>query len=422
MKKPISIQALGTASILAVLAISAPAQAELVKQHTTIKSQAIVEDAITPEAADEAEEEVVIVRKAKPKTVVRKVVREETEITPPVETLPAEMAAAPAATKPSMGSQLDEGIKSKMVDVQSQFEQALLKTLDRIKITVDDGTTTQGVSTPTDSAVIQDSFVGAQGAADKGYMPVEAAPVMADDEELDESAASSVATVEKPKSGRKVRVAPVFGRTSLSSSSYNINPRYTAGFELEMDVDSSFAMVFGYSYSQYDISLATGGSFYNYYQPYGFNGYGHNNTLEYNQNVFSGGLRVYLMPPEAKFRLFGGAGVGYNMGYLNYRSNTMNPYGYQYSPYYNNTSDYEVKSWLGLLEGGALFNISESVSLGALFKYALVFSSNENAPLNNYAFMGNGFGYGQSTDKAVVGGSLARDNFYSILGTVKVAF
>ena len=69
----------------------------------------------------------------------------------------------------------------------------------------------------------------------------------------------------------------------------------------------------------------------------------------------------------------------------------------------------------------ALRERSESVSLGALFKYALVFSSSESQPLNNYAF-NPGFGYQQPNDKTMVGGSLARDNFYSILGTVKVAF
>lgn len=426
MSKPNWNNALKTISFLAIVAaFAANAQAELVKQKTTTTT-AIEEDAITPEA-DESEEEVVIIKKAKPKTVVKRVTREETEITPPLATeLPAEAAApVPAATKPSMGSQLDEGVKNKMVDVQSKFEEALLKTLDKIKITIDDGTVPQGSSTPTDSAVIQDSFTGTQGAADKaGYMPLDAAPVVADEEEHDHemSAGSSVATIEKPKSERKVRVAPVFGRTNIGSSSYNISPRYTAGVEIEMDMDKSLALVMGYSYSQYDISLGNSGSFYNYYQPYGFNGGGmNNNSLEYNQNVFSGGMRVYLMPPESKFRIFGGAGVGYNVGYLNYRSNTVNQNAYMYNPYFS-SPDYEVKSWLGLLEGGALFNVSESVSLGALFKYAFVFSASENAPLNNYAFTGNNFGYGQSTNKDVVGGSLARDNFYSILGTVKVAF
>jgi|GEM_PF-6264144 len=422
MMKPIWIQMLYTTSILVVVsALSANAQAELVKQQTTIKQQAIVEDAITPEASDEAEEEVVVVRKAKPKTVVKKITREETEITPPLAAeLPAQPVVAPPATKPSMGSQLDEGIKTKMTDVQSQFEQALLKTLDRIKITVDDGTAPQGSSTPTDTAVVQDDLVGNSAANKKDYMSVDAAPVVADDEEeFDSEGGTSTATLEKPKSERKVRISPLLGVTSLNSSSYNVSGGLTAGVELEMDVDRNFAILLGYSYAKHQISLANNGSFYNYYQPQGFNG---QNTqgLEYNQNVFNGGLRVYLMPPEAKFRIFGGAGVGYNVGYLNYKT-AQGQSSYQFNPYTQNTPDYTVKSWLGILEGGAAVNLSETVSLGALFKYALVFSSSENQRLNNYAFTNN-FNYSQSNDQEVVGGSLASDGFYSILGTVKVAF
>jgi hypothetical protein len=49
-------------------------------------------------------------------------------------------------------------------------------------------------------------------------------------------------------------------------------------------------------------------------------------------------------------------------------------------------------------------------------------SSRENQPLNNYAFINNGFNTQPITDKQVVGGSIAKENFYSILGTVKVSF
>jgi hypothetical protein len=34
----------------------------------------------------------------------------------------------------------------------------------------------------------------------------------------------------------------------------------------------------------------------------------------------------------------------------------------------------------------------------------------------------NGYNYGATPDQSIVGGSLAKENFYSILGTVKVAF
>ena len=67
-------------------------------------------------------------------------------------------------------------------------------------------------------------------------------------------------------------------------------------------------------------------------------------------------------------------------------------------------------------------SVVENVAIGALFKYAMVFSSSQNQALNNYAFVPNGYNYGNTADQALVGGSLQNDSFYSILGTVKVAF
>jgi hypothetical protein len=237
----------------------------------------------------------------------------------------------------------------------------------------------------------------------------------------DESDGESVAEADeaKPASSKyKVSVAPVFGKTMINSNLYNVDSRYTAGFEIEMGLDDSFAAVLGYSYSQYNIGMANSNPFYGYYSGSSLLN-GNMGQLQYNQNVFSAGMRAYLMPKESKFRVFGGAGVGYNMGYLNYNQNVLNQYSF--NPTYN-TPDYQVKSWLGLLETGAAFNISQSVSLGAIFKYALVFSSTQNQPLNNYAFVNNGYGYTPSGDQRIVGGSLAGDSFYSILGTVRMSF
>src|SRR5690606_17184224 len=70
---------------------------------------------------------------AKKKVIVQE--QEDLPLEPTYE--PVALQAAPA--KKSVGSTLDQGIQNKMSDVQTQFESALLKTLDRIKITVDDG-------------------------------------------------------------------------------------------------------------------------------------------------------------------------------------------------------------------------------------------------------------------------------------------
>lgn len=268
MKKQLKTQAIYAASLLAISLSAVSAQAALTKVQTAPKAeQAIVDDEIQPEAPAAAEAPAAPVV-AKKKTVVKKtvVVNEQAEITPPVEDVAA-APVPPAAQKPTTGQQLDEGVKAKMQDVQNQFEAALLKSLDRIKISVDDGTAPQGVSQPNQTQTIQDGLVGTSAAEDKNaYMSVKDAPdVQDEDAELSAKDGESVATLkEDKKSDRKIRVAPVFGKTNFNSSAYNISSHYTAGFELEMELEKNFALVFGYSYSQFDIGLASANPFYGY--------------------------------------------------------------------------------------------------------------------------------------------------------------
>ncbi len=379
---------------LATVAFVPVLRAELV-------SEEVREQAVTPEAPA-LEDEVVILKK--PKTVKKPVmVQEEVAYEPALETAPRQ----------SVGSALDKGIQTKMGDVQTQFENALLKTLDRIKITVDDGAAVSQQQTqiaPVTTTVVTDSVVNTNAAP--GYISVEDAPTLADEE-----GGESVAQEEKKSSllGNRLRLAPVLGWTTINSDFYDIDSRYTAGLNIEMDVSENLAAVLGYSYSQYDIAPAMGSPFMGggYNNSYGMN------TLQYNQNVFDAVLRFYLFPQESKFRAFIGGGVGYNKGYLNYRQGVFNTYAY--NPYMN-LEDYEVSSFLGILETGAEIRVGESIALGANFKYSNVLSSSENQPLNNYGFTQNGYGANISPDQQVVGGSIAGNSFYSILGTVKVSF
>lgn len=394
-----------------------------------LTSEEVQEDSITPEGGSSALEEEVVIVKKKPARVAAKkriVVREES--------LPEENSYEPvmvqtqsqsqsqaqvqtqAAAKPSMGSSLDQGVQTKMDDVKAKFEEAILRSLDRIKVTVDDGSQAQAQSqsqaqTQSGVTIVQDSVVNAQGAPSEAYLSVENAPDM--EEEGGESVAD--ADLEK-KSTNSVRIAPVLGWTSINSDFYEIDSRYTAGINIEVDVSDNLAAVLGYSYSQYDIGL--GGS----NPALGFNPSFFNNNqqkLAYNQNVFDATLRLYLFPRDAKFRMFVGGGAGYNKGYLNYKTSVFNTYSFNQ---YNNLEDYEVTSYLGILETGAEISVAKNVAIGANFKYATVLSSSENRPLNNYGFASNGFGTSISQDQRIVGGTLADNSFYSILGTVKVSF
>jgi hypothetical protein len=319
-------------------------------------------------------------------------------------------AQAPAKT---MGSTLDEGVKNKMGEVQTQFENALLKTLDRIKITVDDGSMApapvaqqQAVTT----TIVQDNVVNAQGATE-AYMSLEDAPEIQEDDFEHGSLAKAKLAEEIIEN--RVRIAPLFGWTTINSDNYDIDSKYTAGVGLEFDVSSNLTAVASYSYSEYSVAMGAANPYYGYNPGY----YGAPQTsLQYNQNIFDAGLRFYVFPRRSVFNIFGGGGLGFNKGYLNYKSNP----GYPYAPgnAYNNLDDYEVTSFLGTLETGAEVSLGRSVALGMNFKFANVLSSKENQPINPYGFYGSNV----SPTQQMVGGSLAEDSFYSILGSVKVSF
>ncbi len=325
--------------------------------------------------------------------------------------------AAQQVAPQSVGSALDQGVKTKMGEVQTQFENALLKTLDKIKITVDDGSMApvQQQSQAVSTTIVQDSVVNAQGAPE-AYMSLENAPEI-DEEYANESLAKAKDEEEEETIGNRLRLSPVIGMSTINSDIYNIDSKYTAGISLEIDVSDNLAAVLGYSYSQYDISLGGSNPLLGFYNP-GFY-QGNLNTLRYNQNVFDAGLRFYLLPRTSKFNVFAGGGLGYNKGYLNYKTGVFNTYAQ--NPY-SNAADYEVTSFLGIMEAGAEVSLAKNVSVGGLFKYANVLSSEENQPLNNYGFIGNGYGNNISNDQRVVGGSIAENSFYSILGTIKVSF
>jgi len=308
-------------------------------------------------------------------------------------------------TKTTAGSRIDQGIETKMSGIKTQFEDAIVRSLDKIQININDGSNTNNTT------VVQDQVINTNAAASAGYMTIEQAPVVKDEHKED---LTSVAAAKEEESSAlsSVRLAPIFGITTINSDIYNVDSRYTAGFNIEVDVSDNLAAVLGYSYSQYDVSLGFGNPIYGFAAQ-------NQSKLQYNQNLFEGLMRFYLFPRDSKFRAHIGGGLGYNKGYLNYRKNVFNTFAY--NPY-SNLEDYEVTSFLGIMEAGLEFNVSKQVALGGIFKYANVLSANENQRLNNFGFVNNGYGSSISPDQSIVGGSLAEDSFYSILGTVKVSF
>lgn len=422
MKTPRSNFVLSLALAISLAGAFPHARAELV-------SEEVAEDAITPEAESSALEEEVVIVKQKPRVAKRKVIVREVEELPEAETVAAVETAAPA--KKSAGAALDEGIQTKMDDVRNQFEQALLRQLDKIKITVDEAEPAQAaqaqVAAPVSTTIVQDSVVNTEGAPvsasgaqqTETYLSLDKAP--AAEEEME---GASVAEAKEEEDGElegRVRVSPLAGFSSLSSDTYNIDSRHTVGVGVEVDIDNNLTAAVSYSYAQYDVSLGLANPYYNFFGPNFFAG--NQRTLEYNQNVFDATLRYYLMSKKSRFRAFIGGGAGYNKGYLNYDQQALNTFAADPNLVLSGElNDYEVTSFLGILETGAEIQLSKSIAVGGSFKYANILSSRENRPINNNGFVMNAFGNAYQTEKQRAGGSIAKDNFYSILGTVKVAF
>jgi hypothetical protein len=84
--------------------------------------------------------------------------------------------------------------------------------------------------------------------------------------------------------------------------------------------------------------------------------------------------------------------------------------------------DYELQSYLGFVSTGVDIRINKSVSLGVVGKYYNVLSSRERSALNNAAIYGIPYGPVADADKQYIGGSLARLNFYSIMGAASFTF
>ena len=461
MKQPIFRRFFLTASmsvaLMSVLVWSSSAKAELVRDQPIQNdsaaapaspgspglppaNEAAVSNPAPIEMAPNAVDEVIVVKKP-----VAPPVAQPTQASAPgqfstVTTTFAQTQQAPAAPQADaakqagIGNSIDNSISAKMDGVKQQFEEKIVKMLDQIKISVDDGQSTQAIAQPqapapvlvaaatTGSAttIVKDSVINANAA------PESALPEAVDSakEKSKDSASAEL--------GSKNRVAlfPMAGITNINNTNntnlFTVNPRYSAGIGIEVQVADNLSFVSSYTYSQYNLSLGSGNPYYGAYNSPVFSYNGSNfNALTYNQNMIDAGLRFYLTSRGSTFRPYVGAGAGYGMGYLNYNQATLN--AYSGNPYYGNASapaDYEIDSVVGHLETGADVMLSKSVSLGMGFKYDTILSSSQNA--NNgssYLTSGNyGYGYGTPDIRPIVGNSLSQDSFYSFLANLKFSF
>jgi len=399
--------------------------------HAELVREEISDDSIVPEesqaqeiSALESDDEVIVERRivkkkpqervwkkaSNPRRVIIQEVQAHEEEAGPV----TPVAVVPAQKQETVGSAVDSAIENKMNQAKQKLADALVKAMDNIQISVGDEQQLAAAQTPqaVTTTIVQDSVVSAAAAPTTATVDNNTYA----DLDIDGTTEVKKAEVENDEILGKVSVFPMAGFTSIGSDYYNIESRSSLGIGLEVDINSGFRFVGSYMYNKYDISLGSS-------NPFTFTTTNNLNKLEYNQNVVDAGVRYYMLPKSSRFQFFVGSGLGFNKGFLNYRQNTLNTFaGNQFSATNGALDDYEVTSYLGIIEAGGDVRLSRSISVGANFKYNTVLSSSENKPINNNGFITNAVGLNGTNDKNIIGGSISGDSFYSILGNVKVSF
>lgn len=306
----------------------------------------------------------------------------------------------------------------RMRDEQHRSEK-LLKTTG---LTEEDSEHAQASNAGTAAPVMKEEQVVApitEAPAAKVEVKVETAPTKSAQTDVvtsyQSSTQMSVAPVgdyasEKKASGNGVSIMPKIGFASISNvNNYDFDSRFTAGLSMGFTVSDYVGLELGYAYSEF--ALAPGNQSY---VP-GYYGAGNYNQLEYKQNTFDIGMKLFMTGPDSKVRPYIGGGAAYSMGYVNYNKRTRDMMSmYPQYGFSRDVTDYQLNQVMGTLSTGLDLKISSNVSIGASYKYFMPVSSSENSQLNNY-----GFGMGipvaaYDPTKEYVRGSLKDSNIHLV--------
>jgi outer membrane protein W len=241
----------------------------------------------------------------------------------------------------------------------------------------------------------------------------------------DASVIAASMDLEKPKDKSVFYVMPRAGLGAMSSQGgYDVNARFAGGLALGVATSDYLSFELGYTYAEYGVNIASGNPFVQQLQSmqYPYGGNANANTLTLKQNVVDAGVKLHLLEPASRIRPFLGGGAAWSKGFINYDQRILN--ALKQNPYFANsplTSDYEMTSYMGYLSGGLDVKMNQSITLGLMAKYYAVLSSNENSQLLNYAFYNPGYA-GQAPEKQMVGGSMGKTNFFTLMAGMSFAF
>jgi hypothetical protein len=231
-----------------------------------------------------------------------------------------------------------------------------------------------------------------------------------------------------------ISVAPRAGISNMTGDGtyFTVSPHFGAGVSAAIGASEYFTFQVGYTFNQYGVSMNSNNPFVRDAQfQAGALGQNSFQSLNMNQNLFDAGMKVHLLSSESKIRPFVGGGGAYGRSYINFSQvviNQMNSvYGTNVSP------DYTLSNFLAFLSAGMDFKVAKNIAVGADFRYYAVLSDSQSGYSNayNYAFTGgyNGSYFGGAmganpltSDTAVAGNALARNSFYSIMGSVTFSF
>ncbi len=265
-----------------------------------------------------------------------------------------------------------------------------------------------------------------------GNIQIQSQTVTAPATELAETSAKPKKEIstDEGSTGVGVSLIPHFGMSSMSGNEmYEIQSRYSAGIGLGVRVADNMEFEAVYSYSEYGMKGISSNPIIRDAQGYSTGNLNPDfESRAYKQNLVDAGLKLLVLNADSKIRPYVGGGGGYSKSYLNYDSRMVD--FLNQNRFNNLASDYEVSSLVGYLSTGLDVRVSKSVSVGAAFKYYKVLSAKENH-VNAMAMPGYGSGYRgyqnclanqQDYEKAMEGGSLARNSFYTITAGVNFIF